>query len=58
MSGRYAHVVVEELRCKVGPVGPDESAKLRMNTELFEDGNVLQRFENRTSESRTQIDRG
>lgn len=56
MSGRHAHVVVQKLRCEVGPVRPDKRMEFRVNGEPFEVSWIPESFKHRTPKGLLQID--
>ena len=56
VSRGHVDVVVEELRREIGAVRPHQGVELRVNGELPEHGRVSERFEDWTSESRTEVD--
>lgn len=56
MSGRYAHVVVQELGREVGAVCPRKRAALGVHVESPEDFRVAERLEHVAAEFLLQID--
>src|SRR5229473_3626700 len=56
MLCRDSHVIVQELRCEVGTIRPDQRVEFRMNRKAPEDEGVSQDLEDGTPQLRREID--
>ena len=56
MLCRNEYAIVQKLRSQVGAVGPTQCAKLRMNSEVLENGRILEGLKYLPVEFLAQVD--